>query len=95
MATPSRPTADRNPSDVGVRNLPLHLSQTQTEPLPPFPTNQVHTQSILNSTTDPSTGELTAVVDDLLNQLNSKFSSVSTELLAKSKYSLGVIACAM
>ncbi|KAF1944752.1 hypothetical protein EJ02DRAFT_77687 [Clathrospora elynae] len=28
-------------------------------------------------------GELTAVVDDLLNQLNNKFTSISSELLAK------------
>ena len=37
----------------------------------------------LNSSTD-SSSELAAVVDDLLNQLNSKFTSVSNELLAKS-----------
>jgi heat shock factor-binding protein 1 len=36
----------------------------------------------LNSSTD-SSSELAAVVDDLLNQLNSKFTSVSSELLAK------------
>jgi hypothetical protein len=40
----------------------------------------------LNSSTD-SSSELAAVVDDLLNQLNSKFTSVSSELLAKSMYS--------
>ncbi|OAL46753.1 hypothetical protein IQ07DRAFT_590287 [Pyrenochaeta sp. DS3sAY3a] len=28
-------------------------------------------------------GELAAVVDDLLNQLNTKFTSISSELLAK------------
>ncbi|KAF2004181.1 hypothetical protein P154DRAFT_519419 [Amniculicola lignicola CBS 123094] len=37
----------------------------------------------LNSTSDSSTAELTAVVDDLLNQLNTKFSSISSELLTK------------
>ncbi|KAL6704269.1 hypothetical protein ACN47E_008333 [Coniothyrium glycines] len=36
----------------------------------------------LNSNNEAS-GELTAVVDDLLNQLSNKFSSVSSELLAK------------
>jgi len=30
-----------------------------------------------------SSGELTAVVDDPLNQLNTKFTTVSSELLAK------------
>jgi heat shock factor-binding protein 1 len=36
-----------------------------------------------------SSGELAAVVDDLLSQLNSKFSSISSELLAKSKILVG------
>ncbi|KZM26613.1 uncharacterized protein EKO05_0005442 [Ascochyta rabiei] len=36
----------------------------------------------LNASTD-SSGELAAVVDDLLNQLNTKFTSVSSELLSK------------
>ncbi|CAI9633012.1 unnamed protein product [Alternaria burnsii] len=35
------------------------------------------------STNQESSGELTAVVDDLLNQLNTKFTTVSSELLAK------------
>jgi hypothetical protein len=39
-------------------------------------------QSLNSSTTGSE--ELAAVVDDLLNQLNSKFTSVSSELLAKS-----------
>ncbi|KAF2873764.1 heat shock factor binding protein 1-domain-containing protein [Massariosphaeria phaeospora] len=38
--------------------------------------------SITNAS-DNSTGELAAVVDDLLNQLNSKFNSISSELLSK------------
>ncbi|KAF2659705.1 hypothetical protein K491DRAFT_775410 [Lophiostoma macrostomum CBS 122681] len=50
---------------------------------PPVDRNPSEVGSIHTSTTDTSTGELTAVVDDLLNQLNTKFSSVSTELLAK------------
>ncbi|KAJ4372688.1 hypothetical protein N0V86_008052 [Didymella sp. IMI 355093] len=36
----------------------------------------------LNTNTDSST-ELAAVVDDLLNQLNSKFTTVSSDLLSK------------
>ncbi len=32
-----------------------------------------------------SSGELAAVVDDLLNQLNTKFTSISSELLSKSE----------
>jgi heat shock factor-binding protein 1 len=36
----------------------------------------------LNTGTDGS-GELAAVVDDLLNQLNTKFTSISSELLSK------------
>ncbi|KAJ4290326.1 hypothetical protein N0V90_010542 [Kalmusia sp. IMI 367209] len=36
----------------------------------------------LNSSTD-SSSELAQVVDDLLTQLNTKFSTVSSELLAK------------
>ncbi|KAG9191343.1 hypothetical protein G6011_09431 [Alternaria panax] len=35
------------------------------------------------STNQESSEELTAVVDDLLNQLNTKFTTVSSELLAK------------
>ncbi|KAF2825856.1 hypothetical protein CC86DRAFT_35906 [Ophiobolus disseminans] len=38
--------------------------------------------SALNAGGD-SSGELAAVVDDLLNQLSSKFTSISSELLAK------------
>jgi heat shock factor-binding protein 1 len=38
----------------------------------------------LNTNTDSST-ELAAVVDDLLNQLNTKFTTVSSDLLSKSK----------
>ncbi|KAF2848173.1 hypothetical protein T440DRAFT_178942 [Plenodomus tracheiphilus IPT5] len=36
----------------------------------------------LNSNSEGS-GELTAVVDDLLNQLNTKFTTISSELLSK------------
>ncbi|KAH9877784.1 hypothetical protein J1614_003001 [Plenodomus biglobosus] len=36
----------------------------------------------LNSNSEGS-GQLTAVVDDLLNQLNSKFTTISSELLSK------------
>ncbi|KAJ4362323.1 hypothetical protein N0V83_010416 [Neocucurbitaria cava] len=39
-------------------------------------------QSLHSSNTD-SSGELAVVVDDLLNQLNTKFSTISSELLAK------------
>ncbi|KAF2190285.1 hypothetical protein K469DRAFT_27115 [Zopfia rhizophila CBS 207.26] len=41
------------------------------------------TASTFNSTGDTSTAELTAVVDELLGQLSQKFSTVSSELLAK------------
>lgn len=37
-----------------------------------------------NSSTD-SSAELAAVVDDLLNQLNTKFTNISSDLLSKSK----------
>ncbi|KAH7067336.1 heat shock factor binding protein 1-domain-containing protein [Paraphoma chrysanthemicola] len=36
----------------------------------------------LNSSSE-SSGELAAVVDDLLHQLNTKFSTISSELLSK------------
>lgn len=36
----------------------------------------------LNSNNEGS-GQLTAVVDDLLNQLNTKFTTISSELLSK------------
>ncbi|CBX96506.1 hypothetical protein LEMA_P107710.1 [Plenodomus lingam JN3] len=36
----------------------------------------------VNSNSEGS-GELTAVVDDLLNQLNTKFTTISSELLSK------------
>jgi hypothetical protein len=38
----------------------------------------------LNTNTD-SSAELAAVVDDLLNQLNTKFTTISSDLLSKSK----------
>ncbi|KAF1846941.1 uncharacterized protein K460DRAFT_374116 [Cucurbitaria berberidis CBS 394.84] len=37
----------------------------------------------LHSNNADSSGELAAVVDDLLNQLNTKFSTISGDLLAK------------
>ena len=42
-------------------------------------------QSAFNASGDTSSAELTAVVDELLGQLNTKFSSISSELLAKSR----------
>ncbi|ORY19524.1 heat shock factor binding protein 1-domain-containing protein [Clohesyomyces aquaticus] len=48
--------------------------------IPPRTTSE----AALNSTTnDASTAELTAVVDELLGQLNQKFSTISSELLSK------------
>jgi heat shock factor-binding protein 1 len=44
----------------------------------------MHQSPGFNNSTD-SPGELAAVVDDLLNQLNTKFTSISSELLSKSK----------
>jgi heat shock factor-binding protein 1 len=38
----------------------------------------------LNTSTD-SSAELAAVVDDLLNQLNTKFTTISSDLLSKSE----------
>ncbi|KAF2468822.1 uncharacterized protein BDR25DRAFT_304793 [Lindgomyces ingoldianus] len=39
--------------------------------------------STLPASGDSSTAELTAVVDELLGQLNQKFSTISSELLSK------------
>jgi heat shock factor-binding protein 1 len=36
-------------------------------------------------------GELAAVVDDLLNQLNTKFSTISSELLSKSRHVILIV----
>jgi hypothetical protein len=72
MATP-RPTIDRAASDANVRNMRKPESRL----------SDPYTQS-LNPNSD-SSGELAAVVDDLLSQLNSKFSQISSELLSKSK----------
>lgn len=36
--------------------------------------------------TDKATAELSAVVDELLNQLSTKFSTISSELLSKSAH---------
>jgi hypothetical protein len=72
MATP-RPTIDRAASDANVRNIRKPESRL----------SDPYTQS-LNPNSD-SSGELAAVVDDLLSQLNSKFSQISSELLSKSK----------
>ncbi|CAE7020618.1 hypothetical protein CFE70_002891 [Pyrenophora teres f. teres 0-1] len=43
---------------------------------------QSDTASIHSNNAEGS-GELTAVVDDLLNQLNTKFTTISSELLSK------------
>lgn len=58
----------------------------QTLPLASTDTNVSFHESTLNSTTD-SSAELAQKVDDLLTQLNTKFSAVSSELLSKSKSS--------
>lgn len=47
------------------------------------PTNALQSPG-LNTSTD-SSAELAAVVDDLLNQLNTKFTTISSDLLSKSK----------
>ncbi|EDU48887.1 heat shock factor-binding protein [Pyrenophora tritici-repentis] len=43
---------------------------------------QSDTASVISNNAEGS-GELTAVVDDLLNQLNTKFTTISSELLSK------------
>jgi len=43
---------------------------------------QSDSASVVSSNPE-SSGELTAVVDDLLNQLNTKFTTISSELLNK------------
>ncbi|KAL5115544.1 hypothetical protein ACEQ8H_006520 [Pleosporales sp. CAS-2024a] len=49
----------------------------------PRPTvDRVASDNSLNTGSDGS-GELAQVVDDLLNQLNTKFSTISSELLSK------------
>ncbi len=72
MATPQKQLS--TPSEVTVRPHP-HSSVE--------PTN-THQSPGLNTSTD-SSAELAAVVDDLLNQLNTKFTTVSSDLLSKSK----------
>lgn len=71
MATP-QPLNDRATSDTNVL-------------LPHYPTTpRLPMVQSLHSNNEGS-GELTAVVDELLNQLNTKFTTVSSELLSKSK----------
>ena len=73
----NRPTTDRSTSDSAVRTSPISS-----------PVEQILTQpesAALNSSTDSST-ELAQVVDDLLTQLNNKFTTVSSELLTKSTH---------
>lgn len=43
----------------------------------------------LNTSTD-SSAELAAVVDDLLNQLNTKFTAISSDLLSKSELHISI-----
>jgi heat shock factor-binding protein 1 len=73
MATP-QPLADRAQSDTAVRATPT------------MPRFLLTPEQSAASTNAEGSGELTAVVDDLLNQLNNKFTTVSSELLAKSKH---------
>lgn len=69
---PPQSKADRAASDTNVhRNLSSAINVYS------------HRPQSLNSS--EGSGELAAVVDDLLNQLNTKFTSISSELLAKSK----------
>ncbi|KAJ8117572.1 hypothetical protein OPT61_g1257 [Boeremia exigua] len=56
---------------------------------PPTPSDA--TSPGFNNSTD-SSAELAAVVDDLLNQLNTKFTTISSDLLSKSR-SLTVVMC--
>ena len=42
---------------------------------------------ILQKVPETAPAELTAVVDDLLNQLTTKFSAISADMIAKSKHS--------
>ncbi|OSS43363.1 hypothetical protein B5807_11938 [Epicoccum nigrum] len=52
-----------------------------SSPPPPSSSNDA-LSSGLNTSTD-SSAELAAVVDDLLNQLNTKFTTISSDLLSK------------
>ena len=71
----TRPSAERSTSDGSVR-MQSYPYATTTD-----------TEEALNSSTD-SSAELQQVVDELLTQLQSKFTSVSSELLAKSRLPL-------
>lgn len=55
-------------------------------------TDRNPSETTLNSSSDTSSAELTQVVDDLLNQINTKFSTVSSELLAKSTFFMFTLA---
>jgi len=46
-------------------------------------TDRTASDNLSLSSGNEGSGELAAVVDDLLNQLNTKFSTISSELLAK------------
>ena len=74
----SRPSAERSTSDGSVRAI-LTTSPNFYSPIS-------NTSQALNSSTD-SSAELQQVVDELLTQLQSKFTNVSSEILAKSKMS--------
>lgn len=52
-----------------------------SSPPPPSSSNDALSPG-LNTSTD-SSAELAAVVDDLLNQLNTKFTTISSDLLSK------------
>lgn len=70
MSTPQKRSP--TPSDTTVR-IRAHR----------IPFTKVRQTSGLNTSTD-SSAELAAVVDDLLNQLNTKFTTISSDLLSKS-----------
>jgi hypothetical protein len=55
----------------------------------PYGAMGLNTDKIMQSeNTDKATAELSAVVDELLNQLSTKFSTISSELLSKSEFCL-------
>ena len=78
----SRSPMSKTTSTVGRSRAKRHRGTCYTYDNAPL--SLTRKQSAV-STNQESSGELTAVVDDLLNQLNTKFTTVSSELLAKSK----------
>ncbi|KAL1302951.1 hypothetical protein AAFC00_003270 [Neodothiora populina] len=75
MAAPPPPPPPPQPQDLSIqKGGPDSLSS---------PSQSSFTENTLAGTSDTSPSELASAIDDLLNQLTSKFTNISSDLLGK------------